>query len=286
MLRQALMARRAILLIDGLDEGGKLRDHDIERHVAEVLAPQGHVLLATCCPAGIDEERFANFRRLRLAPLTDAQQEKALTQRLGRANAETLLVGVRKREDAADLRRRGSRHRQPADAFDGRLHLRAARRHRDAFDRCRAVQGRGRAMLSRGGVATPAMRRLMQFIFFEAQVLGNRKIDDEVLDVAALSLEAPERLARIRDKQYWPFELFDGRAGMGHYVEVLWGEHRGKRGVITTDEEDAHLYIVTFTNGGKSCFLSPRHVRSSGLDWARRSGRQARARRPASQTEN
>jgi hypothetical protein len=141
-------------------------------------------------------------------------------------------------------------------------------------------------MLSRGGVATPAMRRLMQFIFFEAQVLGNRKIDDEVLDVAALSLEAPERLARIRDKQYWPFELFDGRAGMGHYVEVLWGEHRGKRGVITTDEEDAHLYIVTFTNGGKSCFLSPRHVRSSGLDWARRSGRQARARRPASQTEN
>ena len=39
MLRQAMMARRALLLIDGLDEGGRKRA-EIERHVAEVLAPQ------------------------------------------------------------------------------------------------------------------------------------------------------------------------------------------------------------------------------------------------------
>jgi len=51
MLRQAMMARRALLLLDGLDEGGAKREQ-IERHVAEVLAPQGHVLLATSRPAG------------------------------------------------------------------------------------------------------------------------------------------------------------------------------------------------------------------------------------------
>lgn len=35
MLRQAMMARRAVLLLDGLDEGGAARDR-IERHVIEV----------------------------------------------------------------------------------------------------------------------------------------------------------------------------------------------------------------------------------------------------------
>ena len=72
MLRQAMTARRALLLLDGLDEGGAKREA-IERHVAEVLAPQGHVLLATSRPTGVDEKRFASFRRLRLSPLTKAQ---------------------------------------------------------------------------------------------------------------------------------------------------------------------------------------------------------------------
>ena len=77
MLRQAMMARRALLLLDGLDEAGAKRD-DIERHVVEVLAPQGHVLLCTSRPAGVVEARFAAFRRLALAPLSDAQQVRAL----------------------------------------------------------------------------------------------------------------------------------------------------------------------------------------------------------------
>ena len=49
-----MMARRALLLLDGLDEAGQIRD-EMERHVVEVLAPQGHVILATSRPAGIDE---------------------------------------------------------------------------------------------------------------------------------------------------------------------------------------------------------------------------------------
>ena len=94
MLRQAMMARRALLLLDGLDEAGAKRD-DIERHVVEVLAPQGHVLLCTSRPAGVVEARFAAFRRLALAPLSDAQQERALEQRLGAQRAAALLTYVR-----------------------------------------------------------------------------------------------------------------------------------------------------------------------------------------------
>ena len=38
------MARRGLLLLDGLDEGGTLREQ-VERHVQQVLAPQGHVVV-------------------------------------------------------------------------------------------------------------------------------------------------------------------------------------------------------------------------------------------------
>ena len=51
-LRQAMMARRTLILLDGLDEGGISREQ-IERHVAEVLTAQGHVILCTSRPAGV-----------------------------------------------------------------------------------------------------------------------------------------------------------------------------------------------------------------------------------------
>ena len=46
LLRTALVSRRLLLLLDGLDEGGAARD-EIERHIVEVLAPQGHQILIT-----------------------------------------------------------------------------------------------------------------------------------------------------------------------------------------------------------------------------------------------
>ena len=55
----------------------------IERHVVEVLAPQGHVMLVTSRPAGIREERFAStFHRLTLCPLTEQQQREVIVQRV------------------------------------------------------------------------------------------------------------------------------------------------------------------------------------------------------------
>jgi hypothetical protein len=73
MLRDAIEARRALLLIDGLDEAGVERA-PIEQHIAKRLALQGHVLLATSRPAGLAEELFTDFYRLDLAPLSDKQQ--------------------------------------------------------------------------------------------------------------------------------------------------------------------------------------------------------------------
>ena len=61
MLRQALMARRALLLIDGLDEAGAARTR-IEQHVVTALA--GDLMLCTSRPTGLDEELFAKFNAL------------------------------------------------------------------------------------------------------------------------------------------------------------------------------------------------------------------------------
>ena len=74
MLSQALMARRLLLLLDGIDEGGAARDR-IVRHIVEVLEPQGHIVVATSRPASIAEERFARFERLSLAPLGETEQK-------------------------------------------------------------------------------------------------------------------------------------------------------------------------------------------------------------------
>jgi len=88
MLRQAMLARRALILLDGLDEGGEKRS-EIEHHT-KVLALQGHVLFATSRPDGVDEAQYQGFFRLRLMPLTPAQQHQALEQRLGSERAAKL----------------------------------------------------------------------------------------------------------------------------------------------------------------------------------------------------
>lgn len=63
MLRQALLARRALIMLDGLDEGGKVRN-EIEQHVTSVLAPQGHVMIVSSRPNGVTESLFTrHFNR-------------------------------------------------------------------------------------------------------------------------------------------------------------------------------------------------------------------------------
>ena len=242
MLRQAMKARRALLLLDGLDEAGAKRD-DIERHVVEVLAPHGHVLLCTSRPAGVVEARFAAFRRLALAPLSDAQQESALEQRLGPERAAALLTYVRDvmpRDDDTGQKVTSNplMLSMVASVYELRqgvgMPATVAELYATASD----------AMLARGGVMTPELKRLLQRIFFEAHVAQRRLIEDRQLDEAALGLEAPEALAKIRaEAAAMPFEPFGGRAELDHYVEVTeYVEDKGRRGVITTDDESQKEY--------------------------------------------
>lgn len=81
---EALMSRRALILLDGIDEGGQARGA-IELHIASVLVPQGHHILMTSRPAGVNEDSFdrALVQRLQLLPLTDAQQATVIEHRLG-----------------------------------------------------------------------------------------------------------------------------------------------------------------------------------------------------------
>ena len=82
-LRQAMMARRALILLDGIDEGGRKRS-DIERHVTKVLAPQGHTMLVTSRPNSVDFSRYLkHFHSLQLEPLTVSQQNQVIAKRLG-----------------------------------------------------------------------------------------------------------------------------------------------------------------------------------------------------------
>ena len=79
-LRQSMMARRALILLDGLDEGGVTRTK-ILTHVKTVLAQQGHVMVVTSRPAAV-MEHMDGFHDLELSPLDERQQKQAVKQRL------------------------------------------------------------------------------------------------------------------------------------------------------------------------------------------------------------
>ena len=81
MLRQAMLSRRAVLILDGLDECGAAR-RKFEEHISHTLVPQGHVIVAFCRPVGLDDASFSKFERAELEPLNDAQQQEVLRQRL------------------------------------------------------------------------------------------------------------------------------------------------------------------------------------------------------------
>ena len=82
MLRQALMARRALLLLDGIDEGGN-KSSAVERHILEVLRPQGHAILATARPQVADKDWPQGVMKVYLRPLSASQQQTMMCECLG-----------------------------------------------------------------------------------------------------------------------------------------------------------------------------------------------------------
>ena len=205
MLRGALMARRAVILLDGLDEGGTARE-EIEQHVAKVLQPQGHVMLVSSRPSGIDDARFARFHRLSLSPLDKALQEQAVKQRLGAERGELLIPYLQEKVPLDTI----TRKRVTANPLMLSLVV-SIFELRQGLDMPTSVaelyEIAALAMLKRGtstdvaaAVATPELIKLLQTILFEAHVAELRPIEDLQLDLASLQLDCPERLAEIKAK--------------------------------------------------------------------------------------
>ena len=287
MLRQAMMARRALLLLDGLDEAGAKRA-EIEQHIVEVLAPQGHVMLCTSRPAGVDEARFSGFRLLKLAPLTEAQQEQALLQRLGNeGDVRQLMTFVERMPTSTDPDAPTMQHRVTANplmlsmvasVFEIRKGLgmpkTVAELYAFASD----------AMLARGGVVTAEVRTLLEVVFFEAHVAQARVITDVQLLRAALGAFAPPGMLTDLDAKVAKtskvsnlFKTFKGRPEEGHYVELLDGERKGQRGVIVEDDKTGNPYKVKLADGTTTGWLYPKQLASSGLDEAACRAQMARA---------
>ena len=216
MLRQAMMARRALVLLDGIDEGGQARAA-IERHVTEVLAPQGHVMLVTSRPNGLEEERFSNhFVHVQLEPLTEEQQKEVVVKRLGEGKHSDLLDYLRNPErvpiDNETKQRvtgnplmlsmvisifqskRGTESAMPATITE--LYETASKAMLERVDR----KERGAAAST---AAVPHLTSLLEATFFEAHAAEVRDFGDKQLNRAALALFAPDKLEELGPKIHW-----------------------------------------------------------------------------------
>eukprot|EP00900_Chrysochromulina_parva_P011100 jgi/Chrpa1/19992/Chrysochromulina_OHIO_Genome00027191-RA len=134
------------------------------------------------------------------------------------------------------------------------------------------------AMLARGGVVTAEVRTLLEVVFFEAHVAQARVITDVQLLRAALGAFAPpETLADLDARVVYPFQTFKGRPEKGHYVELLYGERKGQRGVIVEDDKSSNPYKVQLADGATTGEVNHKQLASSGLDEAACRAQMARA---------
>jgi len=194
MLRAAMHERRVLLLLDGLDEAGAQRAR-IEKHVAEVLAPKGFVILCTSRPAGLDEACFAGFHRLTLAPLTDAQQEAFLATRLGDERASALKSYLRDKVPLDAGSEAGTRRRVTANPLMLSMVCSIAQL-RVGIDMptttAELYEVAAGAMLKQrsGAAVSDDARALLQATFFEAHAAEQRIITEAHLGAAAARIGA------------------------------------------------------------------------------------------------
>jgi hypothetical protein len=237
MLRQALMARRALVLLDGIDEGGKAREK-IERHVTEVLAPQGHVMLVTSRPAGLESERFRqHFVRVQLEPLTEEQQKEVVVKRLGEGDHSDLLEYLSNPErvplDNETKQRvtgnplmlsmvisifqskQGTDSAMPATITE--LYETASKAMLERVDR----KERGAAAST---AAVPNLISLLEATFFEAHASEVRDFGEVQLNRAALALFAPDHFEELLLKELkgreLELELEKGKRWESGYIKV------------------------------------------------------------------
>ena len=275
MMRQMMMSRRALILLDGIDEGGKAR-YEIERHITEVLAPQGHVMVVSSRPAGITWSRFQTwFHRLEMMPLRDDQQKLVITQRI---------------EDPADQSRLWDyvRDRVPLDTqtqqritgnplmlsmivsiFKSRQGSRVGELPPMPENICELYATAATTMIERinrkergaAGAAAAVMEetKLIEATMFQSHAALRRVMEEEHLVAAALQLTMPETLASL---QAWPSFSVKERAREGHVVEIVGS---GRRGVVIRDNGSATPFRVKYMDDGStSDWLKQKMVATSG----------------------
>jgi hypothetical protein len=195
LLRTAMDARRALVLLDGLDEAGRERAR-IESHVTTVLASRKLVLLCTSRPTGLDEALFQGFHRLKLAPLSDAQQVAFLATRLTPTRADALVPYLRDRVPFdAETRLRVTSNPLMLSMVTSIAVLRAdiamPTRTAELYDVA------ARAMLARGGALHEVNMALLQTTFFEAHAAQQRVITEAHLNAAAWQLGCGAEALRV-----------------------------------------------------------------------------------------
>ena len=270
-------------------EAGATRE-EIERHVVEVLVPQGHTMLVTSRPDGLKQDFLEHFEWLTLRPLTEPQQQLLLEQRLGdKARAEELLEYVRAKlppdtETGLPVTGNPLMLSMIVSTFksmggDGGMPQTISALYAAASAAMlERVNGEGAAAAQQATVAQQAtmgavrdlnaLSSLLDAIFFRAHAAQRRLIEEQHVDAAALELGAPATLAAIE----WP--AYKGRVRTGQVVRLLRGEHAGANGVLSADARGDLIngrrprkpYKVSFASGASSGWVKESDLVSSGLD--------------------
>lgn len=279
MLRQALMARRALIILDGLEEAGSMRS-EVEHHLVHVLAPQGHTVVATSRPYGLDEELFSEqFARFQLHPLTNTKQQQLIELRIkDKLQAQSLLEYVRSRVPVDN----DTSVRMTANPLMLSMIINLFER-RDSSDMpatvsalyetastamLQCVNRRERVDTAASVAMMPHLESLLEATFLRTHAAERRLIKEDCIMEAALQLGAPELLATLQ----WP--AFRGRLRVGHTVRLLRGPRCGDVGILSKDTRSnlvngkapSSPFKVKFTDSTTSSWLKESDLSSSGLD--------------------
>ena len=280
MLRQALLSRRALLLIDGLDEGGPVSE-EIQRHITEVLAPQGHTMVVTSRTEGLRLDWFSvHFEHMSLRPLSDALQAQLVELRLG-ANPSCVQKLLKYIRTQVPLDNKGQRETcSPLNIslmiaiFDNLGDVPVPDSITSLYEIAskilleRSLGGASHGVASAAALAliTP----LLEAIFFRAHAMHMREIEMYHVEAAALALGAPDQLAAVE----WP--PYKGRVRVGQVVKLLRGESAGRVGLLTSDSRgkliNGHTprspFRITFFDQTLSPWVKTGDFISSGLEHA------------------
>jgi len=281
MLRQAMLCRRALVLLDGIDECGVVSE-DVQRHVTEVLAPQGHSLVITSRPDNLRTEAFAeHFEHLTLHSMSDELQDQLIDLRLREAQSSGQQALKQYIRTQVPLNAEGLRETcnplmlsmmiTVSESLGGgtmpgsktTLYAAASKIMLE-----RTLGGCSEHSISAPQAAIPYLMPLLEAIFFRAHATQKKVIEDQHVEAAALELGAPGQLAAMQ----WP--PYKSRVRVGQVVKILRGDNAGRVGVLTSDSRGKLIngrtprspFRITFLDKSLSPWLKENALVSSGLD--------------------